>query len=87
MFCFSRRADEESAKRSELEKVKREMENQLEELKEDLEVEKNARTKAEKQRRELGEVMQTLSNYFNYLHVLWLYVVENNKERKGTSRL
>ena len=32
------------------------MENQIEELREDLETEKSARTKAEKQRRELGEV-------------------------------
>ena len=60
MFCFSffpRRVDEESSKRSESEKLKREMENQIEELKEDLDSEKTARTKAEKQRRELGEVM------------------------------
>ena len=34
------------------------MENQIEELKEDLDSEKSARTKAEKQRRELGEVME-----------------------------
>ena len=56
MICGSFRADEESAKRSELEKTKRELDNQLEELREDLEAEKNARTKAERQRRELGEV-------------------------------
>jgi len=63
MFCFSfspRRVDEESSKRSELEKLKREMENQIEELKEDLDSEKTARTKAEKQRRELGEVMESI---------------------------
>jgi len=34
------------------------MENQIEELREDLDSEKSARTKAEKQRRELGEVME-----------------------------
>ena len=34
------------------------MENQIEELRDDLEAEKGARTKAEKQRRELSEVMQ-----------------------------
>lgn len=63
MFCFSLfpcRVDEESSKRSELEKLKREMENQIEELKEDLDSEKSARTKAEKQRRELGEVMESV---------------------------
>ena len=59
MICVSFRADEESARRSELEKTKRELDNQLEELKEDLEAEKSARTKAEKQRRELGEVKKT----------------------------
>ena len=36
------------------------MENQIEELKEDLDSEKTARTKAEKQRRELGEVMESM---------------------------
>ena len=60
VHLFSR-ADEEAARRSELEKVKREMDNQIEELKEDLEAEKSARTKAEKQRRELGEVMTVWS--------------------------
>ena len=59
LVCVSFRADEESARRSELEKTKRELDNQLEELKEDLEAEKSARTKAEKQRRELGEVKKT----------------------------
>ena len=33
------------------------MENQIEELREDLEAEKSARGKAEKQRREFGEVI------------------------------
>ena len=37
------------------------MDNQIEELKEDLEAEKSARTKAEKQRRELGEVSLQIS--------------------------
>lgn len=37
------------------------MDNQIEELKEDLEAEKSARTKAEKQRRELGEVSVQIS--------------------------
>lgn len=63
LFCFSyfsRRVDEESSRRSELEKTKREMESQIEELKEDLDTEKVARTKAEKQRRELGEVMESV---------------------------
>lgn len=55
------RADEEAAKRSDLEKVKREMENQIEELKEDLEAEKSARGKAERQRREFGEVISSWS--------------------------
>lgn len=52
------RADEEAARRSELEKIKREMDNQIEELKDDLDAEKSARTKAEKQRRELSEVKE-----------------------------
>ena len=42
------------------------MENQIEELREDLDSEKSARTKAEKQRRELGEVM-----YLYRLSIEW----------------
>ena len=67
LICFCR-VDEESSKRSDLEKVKREMENQIEELRDDLEAEKSARTKAEKQRREHSEVMQVpriSSNFCN----------------------
>lgn len=55
------RVDDESAKRSELEKVKREMENQIEELKDDLEAEKSVRTKVEKQKRELSEVTEYIT--------------------------
>ena len=68
-WIFLCRADEESAKRTELEKVKREMDNQIEELREDLEAEKNARTKAEKQRRELSEVMQA-NNVLKYVNTI-----------------
>ena len=78
--CLLCRADEESAKRTELEKVKREMDNQIEELREDLEAEKGARTKAEKQRRELGEVMQT-SN-LDSVFAIHLLRVESRKRTK-----
>lgn len=50
------RADEETNKRLELERTKRELENQIEELKEDLEAEKSSRVKAEKQRKSTSEV-------------------------------
>lgn len=50
------RFDEESAKKTELEKVRRELESMVDELKEDLDAEKSARTRAEKQRRELEQV-------------------------------
>lgn len=55
-MCFIFRFDEETAKKIELEKIKRELEIQVDELKEDLDVEKSARVKAEKQKRELSEV-------------------------------
>ena len=57
------RVDEESARRSELEKKKRELENQVEELKEDVEAEKAGRAKEEKKRRELAEVWQNLKRF------------------------
>ena len=50
------RVDEETARRTDLEKVRRELDNQVEELREDLDVEKSARLKVEKQKRELAEV-------------------------------
>lgn len=61
------RFDEESAKRTELEKVRRELEIQVDELKEDLEAEKSSRTKAEKQRRELEQVSVLLTNILQSL--------------------
>ena len=56
---FDCRVDEETAKRTDLEKVRRELDNQVEELKEDVEVERSARSKVEKQKRELSEVLGT----------------------------
>lgn len=54
-ICFFR-GDEEAAKRSDLEKQRRELQVQLDELKEDYEAERTARERTEKHRRELAEV-------------------------------
>lgn len=54
------RSDEDSANTAALHKRIRELESNLEELKEDLETEKNLRIKAEKSRRELNDDLETL---------------------------
>ena len=58
MLCLPARADEENARRNEVEKIKRELEIQVDELKEDLETEKAARAKAESSKRTLSEVRE-----------------------------
>ena len=58
------RADEEGVSRQTVAKQMREMTNQLQELHEDLESEKEARNKAEKLKRDLNEV-NTLSDIFH----------------------
>lgn len=52
-FC---RCDEEIVIKTQAQKMLRELENQLVEVHEDLEAEKEARAKAEKQKRDLNEV-------------------------------
>lgn len=57
-FCF--RIDEEVAAKNAAQKALRELENQHEELKEDLEQEKEVRARAEKTKRDLSEVRKLL---------------------------
>lgn len=54
------RIEEEAAQKNLAQKKIREMEAQLSELQEDLELERQARTKAEKHRRDLGEELEAL---------------------------
>ena len=50
------RAEEEAANRARLEREKRELQNQLQEALDDLDSEKDAKTKIEKQRRTIADV-------------------------------
>ena len=50
------RADDEQGSKAMIQKKLREVTNQMQELQEDLDQEKEARTKAEKQKRDLNEV-------------------------------
>lgn len=56
----SSRTDEESIARSNMNKQIREFQNQIQELQEDLDSEKESRNKAEKQKRDLNEVGNNL---------------------------
>lgn len=58
--CSYLRIEEEAAQKNLAQKKIREMEAQLSELQEDLELERQARTKAEKHRRDLGEELEAL---------------------------
>lgn len=68
LFCFLISADlflplrieEEAAQKNLAQKKIRELEAQLSELQEDLELERQARAKAEKHRRDLGEELEAL---------------------------
>lgn len=61
LLSFSlRRIEEEAAQKNLAQKKIRELEAQLSELQEDLELERAARTKAEKHRRDLGEELEAL---------------------------
>lgn len=55
-----RRIEEEAAQKNLAQKKIRELEAQLSELQEDLELERQARSKAEKHRRDLGEELEAL---------------------------
>lgn len=57
---LSLRIEEEAAQKNLAQKRIREMEAQLSELQEDLELERQCRTKAEKYRRDLGEELEAL---------------------------
>ena len=57
------RMEEEQAGKSVFQKQIREVESQLQEVQEDLETEKEARNKAEKQKRDLSEVHTHLSSF------------------------
>ena len=54
------RADDEQGSKTTTQKQLREVTNQMQELQEDLEAEREARTKAEKQKRDLNEVSSCL---------------------------
>lgn len=56
------RVDEEAAGKASSQKALRELESQLTELQEDLEAEKAARSKAERQKRDLNEELEALKN-------------------------
>lgn len=56
LMTVSCRADEEGVSRQNINKQMRELTNQLQELQEDLETEREARNKAEKLKRDLNEV-------------------------------
>lgn len=56
------RVDEEGASKASAQKALRELESQLTELQEDLEAEKAARSKAERQKRDLNEELEALKN-------------------------
>lgn len=59
-FAFLQRIEEEAAQKNLAQKKIRELEAQLSELQEDLDLERQARTKAEKHRRDLGEELEAL---------------------------
>ena len=56
------RIEEEAGAKQTLQKQIRELENQVQELTEDLDIEKEARAKAEKSKRDQGEVRAKLSS-------------------------
>ena len=56
MMCNKYRVEEEVTVKTTFQKQLRELESQLQEVQEDLEAEKEARNKAEKQKRDMGEV-------------------------------
>ena len=56
------RVEEEVAVKVTFQKQIREMESQLQEIQEDLDAEKEARNKAEKQKRDLGEELEALKS-------------------------
>ena len=58
------RSDEDSANNVSLQKQIRELESQLDEIKEDLENEKVLKARAEKTRRELNDELETLRNEY-----------------------
>lgn len=60
IFLSTLRIEEEAAQKNLAQKRIREMEAQLSELQEDLELERQCRTKAEKYRRDLGEELEAL---------------------------
>jgi hypothetical protein len=68
MMFVSCRADEENVGKQSVTKQMRELTNQLQELQEDLETERESRVKAEKQKRDLNEVgLHDKSMFFNFV--------------------
>ena len=72
-MCVCDRVEEEVSARTAVAKQVREVESQLQELQEDIEAEREARNKAEKQKRDLGEVGPTDSRLgpWNTTSVVW----------------
>lgn len=60
LFFFTLRIEEEAAQKNQAQKLIREKEAQISELQEDLELERQSRSKAEKHRRDLGEELEAL---------------------------
>ena len=75
------RVEEEVSAKTAVAKQVREVESQLQELQEDIEAEREARNKAEKQRRDLGEVRNTSTLHFSlFRRFLGRVDVFNNSE-------
>lgn len=62
-FPFFNRSEDESVSRAMLTKQQRDLQSQIQELSEDLDSEKQSRMKAEKQKRDLNEVILFFSAY------------------------
>ena len=61
-FCFLCRIEDEVAAKTQFNKQIREVESQLQEVQEDLEVEREQRNKAEKMKRDLSEELEALKS-------------------------
>ena len=67
---FSCRVEDEQAQKTVAAKQIREVESQLQEVSEDLEAEREARNKAEKQKRDLSEELEALKSEVSYVLIL-----------------
>jgi len=63
--------EEEVSQKTSAMKRSRELENQLQEMQEDLDAEKSARSKVEKQKRDLGEVSYVQTAFDSVLNLVF----------------